>query len=323
MAYDEYGDWYDEEEDPYKYADYTMEDGTKHSYDPATGTEYNDTGYVPWEQTPLGQLEASGTPSGSIFGPDGQPVDGWSRTADGYTYSGVNELPPPNPNPNPTPTPTSTSGGGDSGGGGWSSPGSTTAPSLLAPYPRTFQRPDPAMISQAVRDALAQLPGRPEYTAPEIPTIEPWRQPSEQDMYADPSFGFRKGIGEQALLNNRAAQGLSRSGGTLKDLLAYNQNFASQEYGNIANRSLEGWRSNTDATLRRSGLEQERSRSMYEPQFAEYQNKVAVATRVPELEYDRSWREFLADYDIWNDQRGFTRDSLQGLADFGLDAATR
>lgn len=54
--------------------------------------------------------------------------------------------------------------------------------------------------------------------------------------YEDPGYFFRLQQGEQALQNKAAAGDGAFSGAALKDLLGYNQDMASTEYGNAFNR---------------------------------------------------------------------------------------
>ncbi len=56
------------------------------------------------------------------------------------------------------------------------------------------------------------------------------------DYQADPGYAFRLNEGTQALERSAAARGGLLSGGTLKDLTAYSQGMASQEYNNAYNR---------------------------------------------------------------------------------------
>lgn len=75
----------------------------------------------------------------------------------------------------------------------------------------------------------------PNYIAP--PTFA--APTSAQALAEDPSYQFRFGQGQQALENSAAAGGTLLSGNTLKGLINYGQNAASQEYGNAYNRALE------------------------------------------------------------------------------------
>lgn len=54
--------------------------------------------------------------------------------------------------------------------------------------------------------------------------------------YEDPGYWFRLQQGQQALQNSAAAGSGALSGAALKDLLGYNQDMASTEYGNAFNR---------------------------------------------------------------------------------------
>jgi len=223
---------------------------------------------------------------------------------------------------------------------------------ILQGYPGTFTRPDVGVASKQLIDLIGPAP---KFDAPAVPEIDPFSYaeyapesyaPTTADhVFGDPSFGMRKDIGEKALLNSRAAQGLARSAGTLKDLLAYNQNFASQEFGNVdarrfrdysanegnrfqahqsnRNAALEGWRSNADTTLRRAGLDQERARSIYEPQFMEWQNKAQIIPAAENRSRDDAFQEFMADESIWRKNQQDIFDRLKWASEFGLDVATR
>lgn len=82
---------------------------------------------------------------------------------------------------------------------------------------------------------------------------EPWRQAgigalgemgnadfkrdfTAADFTKDPGYDFRMSEGQKALERSAAARGGLQSGGTLKALSRYGQDFASNEYGNVYNR---------------------------------------------------------------------------------------
>jgi hypothetical protein len=67
------------------------------------------------------------------------------------------------------------------------------------------------------------------------PTFKP---PTPEELAANPSYQFRLRGGQQAIDRSAAARGMLRTGGTLKDLAEYGQNFASQEYENAYDRAL-------------------------------------------------------------------------------------
>lgn len=115
-------------------------------------------------------------------------------------------------------------GGGDYGGGYYSGGGSSgfqfpayrwpsyNAPSAIDPG---FFDPGPAFSYK-------------DFTAP-----------TAGDVLKDPSFQFRMDQGRKALEASAAGKGILRSGGSMKDLLGYGQQFASQEYGNVYNRAMQ------------------------------------------------------------------------------------
>jgi hypothetical protein len=62
------------------------------------------------------------------------------------------------------------------------------------------------------------------------------------DFEADPGYAFRLQEGVKALERSAAARGTVLSGGTLKELARYNQDFASKEYQNVFGRFQENRR---------------------------------------------------------------------------------
>lgn len=72
----------------------------------------------------------------------------------------------------------------------------------------------------------------PRFTAPQFAL------PSFEEAQNEPGYKFRLKAGSDALERAAASKGLVRSGGTLKDLATWNQDFAAQEYNNVASRAL-------------------------------------------------------------------------------------
>ncbi len=73
--------------------------------------------------------------------------------------------------------------------------------------------------------------------------LQPWTQqfqaPTDITEQNDPGFQFRLKQGVDAISHSAAAKGTLLTGGTLKDLTAYGQDFASNEYSNVYNRALQ------------------------------------------------------------------------------------
>jgi len=76
-------------------------------------------------------------------------------------------------------------------------------------------------------------------------TPDPFRPPAYEagptaaDMTADPGYQFRLRQGQEALERSGAARGVTNTGGTLRDILDYGQQAASQEYGNVFGRQRD------------------------------------------------------------------------------------
>jgi hypothetical protein len=56
------------------------------------------------------------------------------------------------------------------------------------------------------------------------------------DFQADPGYEFRRAEGQKGVENSASARGLTLSGGTLKALERYNQDYATGEYGKAFDR---------------------------------------------------------------------------------------
>lgn len=203
----------------------------------------------------------------------------------------------------PTPSPPDTPGGG--GGGTTIRPfGGTFTPPSLLPYPDLPAIPTPP---------LPQLPTRPTpppfqfdpYTPASQWSYQDFTPPSVNDVFADPSYQFRKQQGEQSLQNWAAARGTLNDSGTANALMDYGQNAASQEYSNIWNRGLNTYmvnrgnsldafntneRARAEAYDRNRGLAVDTYNTNYQTQYedpyrAEY--TAAIDTWIPNME---GWR---------------------------------
>jgi hypothetical protein len=120
----------------------------------------------------------------------------------------------------------------------------------------TYTDPDPRRPTSIIGDFQGTMPGVPQvdpygptspytapspysagsYAAPTYAPATPFTMPTAADMAADPGYQFRLQQGQEALERSGAARGVTRTGGTLKDIVDYGQRAASQEYGNVYNR---------------------------------------------------------------------------------------
>lgn len=168
------------------------------------------------------------TPTGndqSIFDNNGQLRPGWKRTANGYERVSVGggDTPPPTTWTDPT-----------------SQNNTSLVPTTSAYDSSNFNWPSyaaPSFVDPGTFD-----PG-PAFSYPEF-SYRDFSAPTGEDVLKDPGFQFRLDQGRKALEASAAGKGILRSGGTMKDLLGYGQNFASQEYGNVYNRALSEYDTN-------------------------------------------------------------------------------
>jgi hypothetical protein len=82
------------------------------------------------------------------------------------------------------------------------------------------------------------LPNPSSYPAPNPlqPWTEEWVEPNPGELANDAGFKFRLGEGIKALQRSAASKGTLLTGGTLKDLTKYGQDYSSNEYRNFYDR---------------------------------------------------------------------------------------
>lgn len=133
-------------------------------------------------------------------------------------------------------------------------------------------------------------PGRPQFNIPGAPGFEfnapaPFQAPSASEAAMEPGYEFRMGQGRKALEQSASGRGVLRTGGTLKDILNYGQNFASQEYGRVYDRKASEY----DRTY---GNQFELAKQQYAPKLADWDMRANAERRAGELEYGRGWDEY-------------------------------
>jgi hypothetical protein len=196
-----------------------------------------------------------------------------------------------------------------------------------------------------------------EYEPSDPFSYDPFQAPTPSEVTDDPGFQFRLDEGLQALQNAAASKGLLRSGGTLKDFVKYGQGFASNEFQNVYNRAASTYDRNygTSADIydrnvlnRRSdyltdyrtaadihGVNTANIFGAYDrqlqgaqaelaPRMTGYSTQAQAAQRGSELAYDRSWRQYLTDWEIFerNQQKVHDRLFKQQEFDQRMEIAT-
>lgn len=125
----------------------------------------------------------------------------------------------------------------------------------------------------------------PQFVPPRFTFKDRFEMPSIEDMLADPGYQFRLGEGERALEQSAAGRGVLRTGGTLKDILKYGQNFASQEYGNVFDRSLRQFSTNYGVERDIFDRLYQGEKDRYSPNLIEWQTLAAAKQKQLELEF--------------------------------------
>lgn len=86
----------------------------------------------------------------------------------------------------------------------------------------------------------------PSFTPPGYTAPTPYRAPTLDEAAAQPGYAFAAREGRKALDNSAAARGVLRTGGHLKDLYAWGDQFATQNYGNVLKQSEDIYKLNAD-----------------------------------------------------------------------------
>lgn len=83
-----------------------------------------------------------------------------------------------------------------------------------------------------------------DFAAPEKFTGPEWQAPTDVGEWNDPGYNARLAEGQKALERSAAARGTLLTGGTLKDLSQYAQDYAANEYQNVYNRAYQDYTTN-------------------------------------------------------------------------------
>lgn len=232
--------------------------------------------------------------------------------------------------PAAAPPPPATGGGGGSGdnSGG-------TLGSLLQPVTTQMQTPTP--VSFPGGPAGLPIPPTPTFNAPRmanIPDLQvtPFTPTTAQDVFADPSYEFQRGTGEQGITNSQAAQGMSRTGNSLIDILKYNQDYAGTAFNNIDSRRRADWTANTTNQLNTFGANVSKDEGVYDrdfqaalaefqPQMEGYSTQAAAGQRQSEDNWSHAFQQWQQQFNIDQFNKTFPYTVLSDQQRLGLQAA--
>lgn len=144
----------------------------------------------------------------------------------------------------------------------------------------------------------------PEFIPPQFEWNETFKAPSAEEALNDPGYQFRASEGQKALQQSQAAKGILRTGGSLKDLLGWGQNFASQEYGNVFDRYARGYDTRFNTAKDRFQFKYTGAKDAYAPRLFEWQTKSAFGSNAAQRAWERQWEDYwrntLSASDIYN-----------------------
>lgn len=198
-----------------------------------------------------------------------------------------------------------TGGGNGNGGGGGLLGG------LLAPFTGTWSP-----------IAAAHYEKPPAFAYDKMPTFKPFEKPTLDEAKQEPGFDLAVQMGNQGIQNSAAGRGLLRSGGTLKDILQWNQNFGNQNYQNVYNRDLNAWSANTSGAMNNWMTGLTGATSIYNTNYkSQYTDPYAFASQEVNTNNDNSWKNFLQQYDIFRNNQNDPYNKLADQQRIGLSAA--
>ena len=87
-----------------------------------------------------------------------------------------------------------------------------------------------------------------------------FKAPTMEEAMNDPGYQMALKEGLKGMQQSQAAQGLLRTGGSLKDLMNYGQGMAAQQYGNVYNRAANTYGTNLGT-----------AKDIFAPQFGSWQ----------------------------------------------------
>jgi hypothetical protein len=150
----------------------------------------------------------------------------------------------------------------------------------------------------------------PAFNAPQFQWNEEFRAPSYTEAEQDPGYLFRVNEGRRALEQSAAGRGTLRTGGTLKDIVNYGQNAASQEYGNVFDRYSQGYNTRFNTERDKYNFQYQGAKDQYSPKLFEWQTKTAFGTQSARDAWQKGWEDYwrntLSASDVFNagQQRG-------------------
>lgn len=164
-------------------------------------------------------------------------------------------------------------------------------PSVQRPEPPPADYAPPSFDGPYAPD-YSFYEGAPQFDAPRFTPPPAFSAPTGDQVFNEPGYEFRRGEGERGIKAFASHLGALRTGGTIKDLLKYNQNFASQEYGNVYNRAADTYRTNYGVSRDVFDRNYQGSRDAFAPALLDWQTKNGMNKEAADDYFNRSYDAF-------------------------------
>lgn len=220
---------------------------------------------------------------------DGMETSAFMQALRLIPQQGATTTPPPGPQGGPGP-----------------GTGNATLGSLLQPVTTQMQTPTPVSFPGGPNGL--PIPATPVLNLPrmaDIPDLklDPFTPTTQADVFADPSYDFQRKTGEQGITNSQAAQGMSRTGNSLIDLLKYNQDYAGTAFNNIDTRRRADWTANTGAALSGFGANVSKDEGVFDrntqaalaefqPTMEGYSTQAAAGLQTSQNNWDNAFKQW-------------------------------
>lgn len=185
--------------------------------------------------------------------------------------------------------------------------GGTPSVSHPGAYPNWVQQ---GALLEGFNEPFVAASDYPDYEPLAFDDLPEFKAPTAESVLEKPGYKFRLGEGEKGLRNNAAAEGILRTGGTLKDFLKYNQNFASNEYQNEFNRELEGYDRGVANKL-----------ALADRRNQQHITDYSFGKQGSDDTYNRLWAQYLQRARQFSENSSRVYDRLKWQTEAGLDAA--
>jgi hypothetical protein len=143
------------------------------------------------------------------------------------------------------------------------------------------------------------------FAPPEFGKAPAYTEPNYTDALNDPGYQFEANQGRQQMEQSAAARGVLNGGGTLKDINAWGQNFATQRVNDVKDRSVNNYLLNYQTQYvdpykyaYQSALDKfTGGLNIWQGQNSQWQTSAQVAQRAAEDQWQQAYTPF---NDLWN-----------------------